>query len=29
MADCLTKALGVKECTSLCNKMCMIDIYRL
>ncbi len=28
IADCLTKALGVAECLSMCNKMGMIDIYR-
>jgi hypothetical protein len=28
VADCLTKALSVGECTSSCNKMGMIDIYR-
>jgi hypothetical protein len=28
LADCLTKGLGVKECTSTCNKMGMIDIYQ-
>jgi hypothetical protein len=27
VADCLTKALGVKECNIACNKMGMIDIY--
>jgi hypothetical protein len=27
IADCLTKGLGNKECSSACNKMGMIDIY--
>jgi hypothetical protein len=27
IADCLTKGLGVKECSSACDKMGMIDIY--
>jgi hypothetical protein len=27
VADCLTKALGIKECNIACNKMGMIDIY--
>jgi hypothetical protein len=29
IADCLTKCLGVKECSSACDKMGMIDIYHL
>jgi hypothetical protein len=27
IADCLTKGLQIKECSSACNKMEMIDIY--
>jgi hypothetical protein len=27
IADCLTKGLGVKECSLACDKMGMIDIY--
>jgi hypothetical protein len=27
IADCLTKDLGIKECSSACDKMIMIDIY--
>jgi hypothetical protein len=27
IADCLTKVLGVKECSLACDKMGMIDIY--
>ena len=27
IADCLTKGLGTRECSSACDKMGMIDIY--
>jgi hypothetical protein len=27
IANCLTKGLGVKECSSACDKIRMIDIY--
>jgi hypothetical protein len=29
ITDCLTMGLGVQECKMLCNKMRIIDIYRL